>query len=213
MSNVQSVSDDIFVVEEEMRPGWFLSVVVVFGKDSIGVIDTGFEDTPPKYVFPLIKKQGRSLKEVDIVVNTHRDGDHVRGNKAFKEKTGARIMIHELEAESVPTADSTLKEGDQVYLGDRRFIVVHTPGHRPGSICLYDLDNKLLITGDSVCGTREDLIRMDKEIYIESLRKLREYDVEIMLMSHPFEPPGKNVLKGEEIDEMIKASIDIAEKL
>lgn len=213
MSNLETISDDIYILKEEMRPGWFLSVVVLFGKDRIGVIDTGFENTPEDYVFPLILELGRSLKEVSLVVNTHRDGDHVRGNEALKEKTGAPVAIHELEAETIPTADVMLKDGDVVELGDRRFEVVHAPGHRPGSICLYDSDRKILITGDSVCGTREDLIRMDKEIYIGSLRRLMEYDVETMIMSHPFKPPGKNILTGDEPKKMIKASIEIAEKL
>ncbi|MFP3951430.1 MAG: MBL fold metallo-hydrolase [Candidatus Bathyarchaeia archaeon] len=213
MSKVQSVSDDIYIVKQEMRPGWFFSVIMVFGDDTIGVIDTGFEDTPSRHVIPLIQEHGRSLDEVDLIVNTHRDGDHVRGNEEFKKITSARIAIHELEAEAVPTADTMLKDGAQVELGDRCFKVLHTPGHRPGSICLYDPDNKLLITGDSVCGTREDLIRMDKEIYIDSLRRLLEYDVETMIMSHPFEPPGKNILAGCEVYDMLRASIEIAEKL
>ena len=86
-------------------------------------------------------------------------------------------------------------------------------GHRPGAVCLFDEANKLLITADSVCGTREDLIRMGKEIYIRSLKGLLGLDVEHMIMSHPFQPAGKNILNGSEVKEMIKASIDIAEKL
>jgi glyoxylase-like metal-dependent hydrolase (beta-lactamase superfamily II) len=213
MSDVRSLTNDLFIVEQEMRPGWFFSVVVIFGENKIGVIDTGFEDTPDSYLFPLIVEQGRSLEEIDLVVNTHRDGDHIRGNSAFKEKTNARIAVHELEVEAVPNVDIQLVDRSQVELGDRVFSVIHTPGHRPGSICLYDSKEKVLITGDSVCGTREDLIRMDKNIYIDSLQNLMEYDVETMIMSHPFEPPGKNVLVGEEIKEFIKDSIEIAENL
>ncbi len=213
MSNVRSLTNDLFIVEQEMRPGWFFSVVVVFGENKIGVIDTGFEETPENSVFPLIVEQGRRLDEVDLVVNTHRDGDHIRGNSSFKEKTNALIAIHKMEVEAVPNVDIQLDDGSQVELGDRIFSVIHTPGHRPGSICLYDSKEKVLITGDSVCGTREDLIRMDKNIYIDSLQNLMQYDVETMIMSHPFEPPSKNVLFGDEIMEFIKDSIEIAENL
>jgi hydroxyacylglutathione hydrolase len=164
-------------------------------------------------VFPLILNKGRNLTDVSLIVNTHRDGDHVRGNDVFKEKTGAPIAIYELEMEAVPSASVILRDGDTLELGDRKFTVVHTPGHRPGSICLYDDVNNLLITGDSVCGDREDLIRMDKEIYLNSLRRLLEYDTDTMIMSHPFMPAGKDVLRGEEIRDMIKSSLLIAEKL
>jgi len=213
MSNIRQIANDLFIVEEEMRPGWFFSVVVVFGENKIGGIDTGFEETPENSVFPLIVEQGRRLDEVDLVVNTHRDGDHIRGNSSFKEKTNALIAIHKMEVEAVPNVDIQLDDGSQVELGDRIFSVIHTPGHRPGSICLYDSKEKVLITGDSVCGTREDLIRMDKNIYIDSLQNLMQYDVETMIMSHPFEPPSKNVLFGDEIMEFIKDSIEIAENL
>jgi glyoxylase-like metal-dependent hydrolase (beta-lactamase superfamily II) len=207
----EKVTNDIFVARQEMRPSWTCNVVLVFGEDKIGVVDTGYENTPEDYVFPLIEEKGRRLDEVSIIVNTHRDGDHIMGNTVFKERTGAPIAIHELEMEAVPTADTKL--GDNVTLGDRVFKVIHTPGHRPGAVCLYDEESKTLLTGDSVCGTRENLIRMDKNIYIDSLKKLLELDVELMIMSHPFAPPGKDVLRGGEAKRMIEASIEVAVNL
>jgi glyoxylase-like metal-dependent hydrolase (beta-lactamase superfamily II) len=213
MENVVEVFDDLYVVTQDMRPGWYCSVFVVLGEDNIGIVDTGYENTLMDYVFPLIQEKGRSLDEVDLIVNTHRDGDHIKGNDVFKEKTGAPIVAHSLAAEAIPSLDRTMEDGDVLKLGDRLFKVIHTPGHRPGAVCLLDEEHKVLITGDSVCGEREDLIRMDKNIYIESLRRLLELDIDMMLMSHPFKPAGKNILKGDEIGEMIRASIGIAEKL
>jgi hydroxyacylglutathione hydrolase len=207
----ERVEDDIFVVRQEMRSGWTCNVVLVFGEDRIGVVDTGYGNTPEDYVFPLIEEQGRRLDEVSLIVNTHRDGDHIGGNAVFKEMTGAPVAAHELEMEAVPTADTKL--GGEVTLGDRNFKVVHTPGHRPGAVCLYDEAGKVLLTGDSVCGTRENLIRMDRDIYIDSLRRLLELDVGLMIMSHPFDPMGKDVLRGDESRRMIEASIDVAVNL
>ena len=194
-----------------MRPGWTCNVVLVFGENEIGVIDSGYENTPEDFVFPLIEEQGRRLDEVSIIVNTHRDGDHIRGNAALKRRTGAPIFIHELEMEAVPTSDTRL--GDNVTLGDRSFKVIHSPGHRPGAVCLYDEGSKILLTADCVCGEKESLIRMDKNIYIDSLKKLLELDVELMIMSHPFAPAGKEILRGDEIKQMIETSIEIAVNL
>ena len=211
--SVEKYADDLFVVKQDMRPGWFCTVLVLFGKDKIGIIDTGYENTPGDYVFPMIKEKGRSLDEINLVVNTHRDGDHIKGNQAFRDNPNTVIMAHELEEEGIPVLDKTYKSGDILEIGDRNFKVIHTPGHRPGAVCLLDEKEKLLVTGDSVCGEREDLIRMDKEIYIKSLKGLLDLDVDQMIMSHPFQPAGKYILKGKEIEEMIKASIEIAEKL
>jgi len=213
MKDVQKVADDLYLIEQSLRPGWFVGVSVVLGSEKIGLVDTGFERTPEEHIFPTLRNMGRKPEEINYVVNTHRDGDHVLGNSVIKKETGAKIAVHELEAEAVETADIKLRDGDTVELGDRKFMVVHTPGHRPGSICLYDKDKCTLITGDSVCGDRTDLIRMDKEIYISSLRKLLDLKVEVMIMSHPFLPMGKSVLTEYEPEKMIRASMSIAEKL
>jgi len=213
MEDVEKESDDLYLVKQPMRPGWYCGVSVVLGTSKIGLVDTGFENTPADHIFPLIRRLGRRPEEINFVINTHRDGDHVLGNKVVKERTGAKIAVHELEAEEVQTADVELKDGDTVELGDRAFRVIHTPGHRPGSICLYDVENRTLITGDSVCGDRKDLIRLGKEAYIRSLKKLLEFDVKVMIMSHPFHPLGKTILMGKEPKEMIEASIAIAEEL
>ncbi len=210
---VETFSDDLYIVKQDMRPGWFCTVLVLFGKENIGIIDTGYENTPEEYVFPLIKEKGRSLDEINLVVNTHRDGDHIRGNQAFRDGTKATITAHELEKEGISVLDTTYTGGDILEIGDRKFKVIHTPGHRPGAVCLLDENDKLLVTGDSVCGEREDLVRMDPNIYIESLKGLLNLDVETMIMSHPFQPAGKHILKEKEIPKMIKASIKIAEKL
>ena len=91
-----------------MRPGWYYSVLVVFGKDRIGVIDTGFESTLEEFVLPLIKEKGRDTSEINLVVNTHRDGDHVKGNQSFKDKTEATIMAHHLDRPARKETESLL---------------------------------------------------------------------------------------------------------
>ena len=210
---MEKAADDIYFIKQPVRVGWVVGVSVVLGTDKIGLVDTGFENTPVDYIFPLIQELGRRPEEIDYVVNTHRDGDHVLGNKTIKENTKAKIAIHELEAEAVDAIDIELKGGDVVELGDRAFEVVHTPGHRPGSVCLYDHRDHVLISGDSVCGDRTDLIRMDKKVYINSLEKLLDLDLRVLVMSHPFKPLGKSILTGNETEAMIQACIGIAEKL
>ena len=43
-----------------------------------------------------------------------------------------------------------LRDGDRIEVGSVKLEVVHTPGHTPGSICLYDPVNKALFTGDTL---------------------------------------------------------------
>jgi glyoxylase-like metal-dependent hydrolase (beta-lactamase superfamily II) len=211
MVELTKVAEDLYFIPQPIREGWHCGVILVLGADAIGLVDTGFEHTPQERIFPALGQLGRRPDEIQYVINTHRDGDHVLGNQVIKAHTSAIIAIHELEADAVAVVDVRLREGDIVGLGTRQFQVIHTPGHRPGSICLYDRENTTLLTGDSVCGDRTDLIRMDPTIYMKSLKNLLSLDVHVLVMSHPFQPLGKSILHGTEAQDMIHASIDIAE--
>jgi len=212
MKNIERIADDLYVVKYVHREGSFVGVTVVFGRHKIGLVDTGFEETIVGSLFPFVRELGRNLEEIDFVVNTHRDRDHVQGNKVLKEKTKAAISIHELDAEAVEFIDVKLKDGDYVELGDRRFEVIHAPGHTPGNICLYQRENQLLVSGDSLCGDRVNLIRMDKDIYITSINRLLDLNVRFLIQSHPRKPFEKAVLVKEETREMMLASIAFAEE-
>ena len=69
-----------------------------------------------------------------------------------------------------------LDHGDEIDLGDRVLEVVHLPGHSPGSICLLERATRTLFTGDVVYdGVFFDhLFHSDRELYRESLARLRE---------------------------------------
>ena len=212
MKDVERIADDAYLIKQPMREDWYVGLLVFKGTGKIGLVDSGYEKTPNEYIFPLIKELGRSLDDIDYLVNTHRDGDHIQGNRAIRNNTKAKIAAHELEVEAIQDVDIRLKDGNTVQLGDRRFEVIHTPGHRPEAICLYESKNRVLISGDAVCGERSDLIRMDKGIYIASLKKLLDLDVSLLIMGHPFKPLVKAVLTGNEPRRMLEASISIAEK-
>jgi hydroxyacylglutathione hydrolase len=68
------------------------------------------------------------------VVDTHLHADHVSGNRALAQATGAKIWLH--ESADVRFDFSPLADGQELHLGQLVIQVVHTPGHRPESICL-----------------------------------------------------------------------------
>lgn len=47
-------------------------------------------------------------------------------------------------------ATTLLDDGDVIDLGDRRLRVLHTPGHSPDSICLFEERTGMLFTGDTL---------------------------------------------------------------
>lgn len=107
--------------------------------------------------------------KVEKIVNTHGHFDHISANQELKKKTGAEIYIHEKDSEALTNpnknlsthlgknshvilneADNLVSEGDIIEIEDYNFEVFHTPGHSPGSLCLYDKNKKVLISGDTI---------------------------------------------------------------
>jgi glyoxylase-like metal-dependent hydrolase (beta-lactamase superfamily II) len=83
-------------------------------------------------------------------------------------------------------ATRLLEDGDEVDLGDRRFEVVHTPGHSPGGIALFERATGILFSGDIVYGGPliEDCPGADAEAYARSMRLLLALPVRVMHGGH-----------------------------
>ena len=112
------------------------------------VIDPGDEVTR------ILELLGRHKLTVKAIVSTHAHIDHVGGLSKLRQYTGAPILMHrddlplyqgmEVQAAFLGVAtpeitdvDQLLKEGDALNWGSFQANVIHTPGHTPGSVCLY----------------------------------------------------------------------------
>lgn len=85
--------------------------------------------------------------------------------------------------------DTLVNDGEELpYCGG--ILVVHTPGHTPGHICLYLKKYKTLITGDALNVVEGQLFgpnpayTYDIEEAIKSLKKLVQYDIETVICYH-----------------------------
>jgi len=131
------------------------------------------------------------IKELNLhtrfIINTHCHPDHTCGNKILKDSTQASIVMHEADELLLkdqatkeyfrrqkftpsPPADILVKDGDQLDFGNYTLRIIHTPGHSPGSICLYVNGN--LFTGDSLfvgAAGRVDVPGGDFTTLLESL--------------------------------------------
>jgi len=92
--------------------------------------------------------------------------------------------------------DTTLEEGDTLRLAGRDWQVLHTPGHAAGLICLYEPPSRTLLSSDHLLADissnpvveppppgRTERLR-SLALYIASLQRVAEMDVEQALPSH-----------------------------
>jgi glyoxylase-like metal-dependent hydrolase (beta-lactamase superfamily II) len=98
------------------------------------------------------------------------------------------------------TASSFLAEGDVVDLGDRAFTVLHTPGHTPGSICLWDERDGVLFSGDAIYVDAR-LGWEDPAAFGASLERLRDLDARIVHSGH-----GRS-FDGAELREAVESTL------
>ena len=84
------------------------------------------------------------------------------------------------------TPTGTLAEGDGVDLGDRRFEVLHLPGHSRGSLGLWDASAGVLFSGDAIYdGPLIDALPESSiEDYLRTMRRLRELPVRVVHAGH-----------------------------
>jgi hydroxyacylglutathione hydrolase len=114
-------------------------------------------------ILKAVNAKGLSVK---YIVNTHAHFDHVGANGAVKKATGAELLMHEAEAPVLatissqsssfgmkpvtsPAPDRLLKHGDVLRAGEISLKVLHTPGHTPGGISLFE-EAGLVFTGDAL---------------------------------------------------------------
>jgi glyoxylase-like metal-dependent hydrolase (beta-lactamase superfamily II) len=155
------------------------------------LIDTG-NGEPINRITPVLTKIGVNIKNVQTVVLTHSHYDHIGGLTELTSKAHPTIMIHPYEQSELHTITTltpvSINEGDTVKGGDYLFQVLHTPGHTSGSICLYEANKLILISGDTIFSYggfgRTDLPTGNTKDLIQSIRRISQLQVHHLLPGH-----------------------------
>ena len=115
------------------------------------------------------KKLSHFIEEKQLTVKrlilTHAHVDHISGNRYIFDTYGLLPEVHKDDVyfieKQLPTANmygipveqspmpvSFINEGDVIKFGNSELNTLHTPGHSPGSISYYSLEDKFIIGGD-----------------------------------------------------------------
>ena len=125
------------------------------------------------------------------IVLTHHHPDHVGGADVLSRELGLPVWAHELTASRVDVGVARrLADGDVLDLAGPvpgRWRVLHTPGHAPGHICLFDEDDKAVVVGDMVASVGTILIAPgdgDMTVYLAQLERLAQLGARVALPAH-----------------------------
>ncbi len=209
------------------RPYQIYPTLIVDGHTTL-LVDAGYPGQHAR-ICEAVEKTGVPFENLNQVILTHQDIDHIGGLSAILSDAPRRIEVlaHEeerpyiqgdqqphklaqladhLEAKPVEIqaiyekmklayqtsyvhVDRTVSDGEELpYLGG--VVVIHTPGHTLGHICLYMKKSKILIAGDALEVEEARLvpappsINYDLGLYKQSLKKLAGYDIQSVICYH-----------------------------
>ena len=165
-------------------------------------------DPGHQHLFPELRNSldaiNVSLEDIDLIIATHMHPDHIEAAQSFS-SLATMVTINEIEYryfqrmarsfhDFTIEPDFFLEEGI-FKAGGVELEVIHSPGHSPGSICLYWPTHKALFAGDVIFEQgvgRTDLPGGDGEQLKKSIGRLSSLDLELL-------PPGHGeIIRGRE---------------
>jgi glyoxylase-like metal-dependent hydrolase (beta-lactamase superfamily II) len=83
------------------------------------------------------------------ILLTHNHMDHTGALSELHAKLKVPLAVHTADNKNLPSLpEMILNDGDVIVFGKVRMVVLHTPGHTPGSLC-FKIGNYLL-SGDTI---------------------------------------------------------------
>ncbi len=158
------------------------------------LVDTGCAHTASELVGAL------SDWPVEQIVNTHSHEDHIGANAEIQHRFGCPIYAHKGGLPILadprlqplqpyrrlfwgwPHASLSQAIGERVTTQRFSFDVIHTPGHSPDHVCLFEPQQGWLFTGDAYIGGHDRALRAGYNILgiLASLRRLAELPVTVI---------------------------------
>lgn len=135
-------------------------------------------------VLETVDRDLQLIKELDVnlvyILDTHIHADHITGAGEIRKVTEAKTAVS--RHAQVDCADILLKDGQELWLGNKKISVMETPGHTASCVSFY-FEN-MIFTGDALLirGTgRTDFQQGSSDHLYESIQKLFKLPAETLV--------------------------------
>ncbi|WP_439122369.1 MBL fold metallo-hydrolase [Marivita sp.] len=209
---IQTLGDDVTLIDEpHIQPFYRCNIWHIRGRDRDMLVDSGMGVVSLREWVPLVTERDLTA----VASHTHFDhiGCHHEFEDSAVHRAEADILADPTRIatlaepyvtdeifDTLPplpyaSADYAVKgakatrlldDGDIVDLGDRHFEVIHTPGHSPGGIALWEAASGILFSGDIVYDGPliEDTYHSDPHDYHASMVRLFDLPVRVVHGGH-----------------------------
>lgn len=209
---VEKVGDDVtYICEPFIKEFYRCNVWHVRGRKGDMLVDSGMGVVSLRERVPLVSEKALTA----VASHTHFDhiGSHYEFADRAVHSAEAELLAHPTRENTLATpyvtddiftglppepyvsstysvreapASRILEDGDVIDLGNRIFEVIHTPGHSPGGIALWEEKTGILFSGDIHYDGPliEDTYHSNLQDYISSMERLLEIPVRIVHGGH-----------------------------
>jgi glyoxylase-like metal-dependent hydrolase (beta-lactamase superfamily II) len=221
MASVCEITDGIYQIEPEGIERGIPSMVYFIDDDKKAIIETGPTSQIPQ-VLEALKTLGCDASSLSYIIPTHIHIDHGGGiGSLIKHTTKAKVIAHPQGAYHmkepsrliegirmafgdgfeeefghilpIPQSMIQIAEDEEIIpLGQRNLKIIHTHGHAPHHICIYDTKSEGLFCGDElggylpetdtlISGAAPPLFALDKNL--ENIDRIRRLSPKMLLFS------------------------------
>jgi len=198
------ITKDIFIVGGPDITDGRDGCVYLMDLEELILIDTG-AGWSVENIVRNIGKFGFDCKNLKKIILTHCHIDHIGGVQEIKKRFGSKIYIHKLDAPPLETGDPILTAAkwyqtsfpptpvdvklnspeETLIIGENKIVCLHTPGHTPGSICIYlDKDGRRILFGQDLHGPLLSEFGSNLDDYGRSTKKLLDLEADILCEGH-----------------------------
>lgn len=178
------------------------------------IIDAGLGEFSDNWGFNINQQEELEnilgkYKYINQICLTHAHLDHTGGVMSLKKELRETLKISAHEKESkylrIPNLayidpivksnnikpiliDKKLRNGDKINVGNKELEILHTPGHTEGSMCLWESENKILFSGDTIFPEgsfgRVDFPGSNSSDLVTSLEMIASLEISSLLAGH-----------------------------